>query len=202
MGNLIYGVGVYRDGKYKATNKRKITRCYSVWRSMIQRCYDENYQKKDRSKCYVGCSVSSEWHEFQNFAEWYHNNHPDDGLNYHLDKDLKVKGNRVYSSETCLIVPSHVNAFILDSKAIMGELPIGVHYKKSLGKYISQCKDPIRKKKIHIGVYLDPIEAHMAWRKKKSEFAKELADAQKDDRVRDALINYAHLLENNLIHKI
>lgn len=74
---------------------------------MLARCYDDETQKKNPT--YVGCIVCDEWHNFQRFAKWYEDNHPRDGKKYHIDKDIKVKGNRVYGQDTCIFVTPKQN---------------------------------------------------------------------------------------------
>ena len=39
--------------------------------------------------------------KFSGFGKWFDDNNID---GYHLDKDIKVKGNKVYSPDTCLFV--------------------------------------------------------------------------------------------------
>jgi hypothetical protein len=54
--------------------------------------------------------VCNEWHNFQNFAEWFCKNYCDASMDkWQLDKDIIVPGNRVYSPETCCFVPNAVN---------------------------------------------------------------------------------------------
>ena len=69
----VYGVGYLGEGKYQVCINSKITRCYKTWQHMLERCYDEKYQL--RKPTYKGCTVCEEWHNFQNFAEWYYNNY-------------------------------------------------------------------------------------------------------------------------------
>lgn len=40
---------------------------YIKWFSMFNRCFDEKYQEKQPT--YIGCSVSEEFWNFQNFAK-------------------------------------------------------------------------------------------------------------------------------------
>lgn len=100
----IYGVGFIGDGKYSTKIKGRENKAYTTWRNMIARCYCSDRQ--DIQPTYKGCTVDKEWHNFQVFSEWYE-------LNYiagqQLDKDIKVKGNKVYSAETCLFVSSRKN---------------------------------------------------------------------------------------------
>jgi len=66
---------------------------------MIERCHSVSFQKKRPT--YIGCTIHNEWYNFQNFAQWFHKYHV---KGYALDKDIKVKGNKHYSPETCLFV--------------------------------------------------------------------------------------------------
>lgn len=94
------GVGFNGVGKYKTTDGNSKTKAYSVWRNMIARCYNE--KRLSIAPCYKDVTVCKEWHNFQVFAEWYYNNHPNDGSAYQLDKDALSQGNaKVYSPSTC-----------------------------------------------------------------------------------------------------
>lgn len=109
-----YGVGYIGEGKYKPLENEKPTRSYSTWQHMLMRCYSEEYQIKKPS--YVDCSVCNEWHNFQNFAEWYEENYYEiSGEKMQLDKDILFKGNKIYSPDTCIFVPIKVNAVFKSS---------------------------------------------------------------------------------------
>lgn len=67
---------------------------------MLERCYGNS----DLSIKYYsdkGVFVCQEWHNFQNFAEWFYSNAPKDIENFDLDKDITFDGNKMYSPETC-----------------------------------------------------------------------------------------------------
>lgn len=95
----VLGVGFFGEGDYSAKTHPV---AYQAWRNMLVRCYCDKYQLKNPT--YKGCSVDDEWHNFQNFAEWLEKNNPRNTKKLELDKDIKVDGNKVYSSETCLLV--------------------------------------------------------------------------------------------------
>jgi hypothetical protein len=95
----VYGVGFLGDGKYKVSVNRILTKSYIAWRGMIGRCYYPKLQETNPT--YIGCTVDESWHNFQNFAKWFDENYID---GYQLDKDIKIKGNKVYSPETCSFV--------------------------------------------------------------------------------------------------
>lgn len=106
----VYGVGFVGVGTY-ATHvggaSGKMTPEYGVWHGMMFRCYSK--MRHTLAPSYAGCSVAAIWHNFQEFAGWYHQNYPENGGEYQLDKDIKVEGNRVYSPETCTFVTLEVN---------------------------------------------------------------------------------------------
>lgn len=97
----VLGVGFSGLGVYANKSHPKL---YDTWRNMLARCYCPITQAHNPT--YIGTTVCTEWHNFQNFAEWYTENHTEGA---HLDKDIRVKGNGVYSPTTCMFVPQHVN---------------------------------------------------------------------------------------------
>lgn len=110
----LFGVGFIGSGGYSTQINGERSKAYTTWYSMLSRCYSKRTQK--RQPTYVGCLVCPEWHNFQNFAEWFEDNYPTDGVDYQLDKDIKVKGNKVYSPETCLFVTSTENNIAANGK--------------------------------------------------------------------------------------
>ncbi|TCJ01061.1 AP2 domain-containing protein, partial [Cytobacillus praedii] len=121
----IYGVGSIGDGLYKTSVKGKISPQYKSWHSMMTRCYNDKYQEKQPT--YKGCTVVEEWHNFQNFAKWYDENYYEvEGDKMQLDKDIIVKGNKVYSPNTCVFVPQSINKLFIKKEFKRGKLPIGV----------------------------------------------------------------------------
>ena len=139
---LVYGVGI-NDLYGQTTQNGKQIKVYVVWRDMLERCYSESLQKKFPS--YKGCSVCPEWLLLSNFKEWF-DIHYRDGMA--LDKDILVKGNKVYSPRTCRFVPHHINSLMTDAGTIRGELPLGVSAQKpnlKIGRisttYLARCCD-------------------------------------------------------------
>lgn len=104
----VMGVGFVGDGIYKPSKGGKNTSAYDCWNHMMQRCYSDKYHKTRPT--YVDCEVCEEWQDFQIFAEWYYENHPSDGGDYDLDKDIKLQGNRLYHPDLCLFVTKQDNA--------------------------------------------------------------------------------------------
>lgn len=109
------GIGKYRQVSHKAA--------YDLWSNMLNRCY--NPQMRKNAESYKNCSVCEQWHNFQFFAEWYYSQIREPG--YTLDKDILVKGNRVYAPDRCAMVPPDINILFASRKANRGLYPIGVY---------------------------------------------------------------------------
>jgi len=104
-----------------------------------------------------------------------------------LDKDLLVKGNKVYGPDTCCFLEKKVNIFLTDSKKARGEWPIGVTYNKPTKKFLAHCSDG-NKNQIHLGLFECPQEAHKAWLDFKLKLAVKYASEISDQRIAKALI--------------
>lgn len=202
-----YVVGIYEElprtnGK---RNKKLIWQCpfYFRWKGMLQRCYSKSCLEKYPS--YIGCSVCEEWLTFSNFKAWMEQQ---DWEGKQLDKDLLVYQNKVYSHETCIFIAPSINSFLVKRDKCRGDYPLGVSYHTD-PKMINPSKHPYlstigkRGKKLHLGYYLTPEEAHKAWQKAKIKQAQDLAVSQTDERIVQGLLRVAdkiqYDLDNNLI---
>lgn len=185
----VFGVGINDAARptrtvFKIAGKQVTTwECpyYSTWKSMLRRCYSERWLAMHPS--YLGVYVCPEWHFLSSFALWM------EGQDYsgmHLDKDILSRGERVYSPETCVFIPEALNVFIADDRLNKGLWPTGVHFSPDKGKFIAQINYPTGKRR-HLGAFLDPQDAHAAWRKEKHRIACEYADMQTDPRISQAL---------------
>ena len=108
----IFYKGYIGQGIY---SRRSHPKEYISWHGMIQRCYDTKFHKKYET--YKDCTVDECWHNFQNFCEdiqhlegykeWKTCQVP---RRYALDKDIKLKGNKIYSKDTCMFVSYKENS--------------------------------------------------------------------------------------------
>lgn len=160
----VVGVGYIGYGKYDKRCKTEHLKAYMCWHNMLIRCYDSSYHKS--SPTYYECSVVDEWHNFQNFAEWYYDNYPKDGSSYQLDKDKLVNGNKIYSPETCVFLTHAENAIIAGQRDYEILSPSGELVKiKNMTKF---CKgkglDPSTMCKVANGTYYKP--EYKGWRNK------------------------------------
>lgn len=188
---LICGVGIndadYNVQEYEVINgKRKnlwICPFYTKWCNIINRCYSDNYHKQYPT--YRGCTVSEEWKTFSNFKAWMETQ---DWKDKCLDKDILFKGNKIYSSNTCVFVTNAVNLFFVDRSRYRGKFPLGVSIKGQ--SYTATCSDPFKRSTGYVGIYPTPEEAHLAWKARKHQYAVELAECTcvMDERVRQVLL--------------
>lgn len=168
---------------------RKKTKEYQLWNSMINRCYNEKILS--RSPTYKDCHVSEDWRYLSNFKEWCNQQIGFGNEGWHLDKDILVKGNKVYSEDTCCFVPPEINTLLVKRNSLRGEFPIGVSYKKRIGKYASQISK--NGEVIHLGNFDTPEEAFQTYKQAKEAYIKEVANKWKDQidpRVYEALMRW------------
>lgn len=163
--SLVFGVGVNDLNDYIFSDY-KLSKCYTVWHSMIRRCYSKVYQKHKKS--YAVCSVCDEWLLLSNFYKWFDANYIE---NFDLDKDILFKGNKIYSPKTCSFVPKRINCLLVSCKSKRGGLPIGVKKKGNL--YESSCR--VNEKDVYLGIFKNEYDAFLAYKKAKEEYIKELA---------------------------
>lgn len=157
----VCGVG-YIGGNEKLSMTGGVhSKVYRVWGNMIKRCYDSELKKK--LPTYEGCSVSEEWHNFQNFHAWYESCEKHGRTDMQVDKDILVYGNKIYSEETCLLVTPKINSFTTDAGAIRGDWPIGVTWHKTKKRFFAQCWNPHTNKQDRLGAFNCPEAAHKAW---------------------------------------
>jgi len=184
----VAGVGFIGDGKYSATDGRRGTVEYEYWSGMLRRVYDEKVVQKFPTYSEVSCC--SEWHNFQNFAEWFHN-HGYFDKGWHLDKDLIIPKNKTYSPEGCCIVPNEINQFLLLNVSRRGGLPTGVTYRSDRGTY--RVIVSVGGKPKNLGTYRTTEEAFQVYVEGKREAARLLANKWEglvDKRAIKRLLNF------------
>jgi hypothetical protein len=174
----VYGVGFIGDGEYKTSINNKPTQYYRTWQSMLMRVYDKKYHERQRT--YTECIVAEEWLNFQNFAKWYEENYYEvSEEEMCLDKDILLKGNKVYSPDTCVFVPKKINSLFTKCDNSRGALPIGVYYRKDSKKYAVYCNDG-KGNGIYLYQHNTVQEAFQVYKTFKEKLIKQIADEYKD----------------------
>lgn len=182
---LVYGFGI-NDLKENKIHGHLHRRIYDSWKRMLRRCYSE--MELNRKPTYVNVYVCDEWKYFSSFYDWALPRYVE---GFHLDKDLIIKGNKLYSPESCCFVPVEINSFICLNNKKRGHLPIGVIFRKDTKKYASQIY--IDNKNKRLGSFNTIEEAFNAYKNKKEEQAKILAERWKeyiDEVAYNALLKY------------
>ena len=192
----VYGIGYLGNGPYGANaNNRRI---YQVWQDIIRRCY---FPDVDLQNGYLGCSMVDEWHNFQNFAQWYYeNSYKIDGEKLHVDKDLLYFNNKIYGPDTCVLVPERINYLLIRQPGRRGKYPIGVRKHKTYATFEARCMTHNGKESI--GFFDTPEAAFCAYKKRKEEFIKEVANEYKNkipDKIYQALLKYKVIDDTKLI---
>lgn len=154
----VFGVGFFGDGPYgsKVNSESANRRCYDSWHNMMERCYGS------RCPSYKNVTVCKEWHNFQNFAEWFDKHHIE---GFHLDKDINQKGfeNKVYSPDVCIFVSRDDNIEEALAKNYRMRAPCGlIHEIYNMAKF-SRVKnlDPHCMTRVHSG----GSGSHKGWTK-------------------------------------
>lgn len=161
---------------------------YKYWKSMLTRCYNNRYQKIRPT--YKGCEVDDRWKTFSVFKKWFDENYVE---GYELEKDILVKGNKIYGPDTCCFVPRRINILLTNRKRYRGSLPVGVHASENGKRYIATMDRADGKR--FVKSYKTVEEAFSAYKNAKEAYIKEVADEYFSKglitkRVRDALYQY------------
>ncbi len=93
---------------------------YKLWESILNRCYQESYEFKNKS--YEKAEICERWKRFdyfykdlplvEGYKDWkeYKLHNKNKKNIYEFDKDTKVLGNKIYSLETCRFLHKEINA--------------------------------------------------------------------------------------------
>lgn len=121
--NLFFNNPHTKDGLFARCKLCVKDKAYIVWGSMLTRCYKDN-----ANLTYNDVTVCLEWHNFQNFAQWYEQNCEYHMQEWELDKDIICKDCKEYSPENCTFVPHEINCLFRQSPK--RELPTGIYETK------------------------------------------------------------------------
>ena len=185
----VYGIGVFGT-KYPSRVNGVKTKEYKLWHSMLVRCYSDTIKKKHPT--YEGCEVSDNFKSYEYFYEWCHSQIGFGNKDWHLDKDLLVKGNKIYSEDSCVFIPQEVNTLLTKRTNSRGEYSIGVSWSKTSKAFVATVAKN-KGKTEWLGYFNTEIEAFNAYKQAKEAFVKEQATkwkSQIDIRAYNALMSY------------
>ena len=185
----VYGVGV-SGTKYLISEGDVLTKEYMLWSNMLRRCYSDNSKKKNPT--YEGCEVSDKFKSYEYFYEWCNEQIGFGVDGFELDKDLLVKGNKVYSEDTCVFIPKEINLLLTKCIASRGEHFIGVSWSNTNNAFMAMVRKN-KGKSEYLGHFKTELEAFNAYKEAKETYIKEQANKYKsqiDLRAYNALMNY------------
>lgn len=183
----IFGIAYLGNGNHRSwKNSRGSRDTYLNWIAILQRCYVDMNGKYES---YYGIAkVCDEWFNFQNFATWYENNYycvPNEKI--HIDKDIKFTGNKIYSPDTCILVPQKINELFHRSLKKTKDIDLP----KTITRAKNGFKVEFRGK--NIGVYETVNECLKKYNEIKVEYIKELVkeyDEYMPNDVKEILLNW------------
>lgn len=159
---------------------------YMFWKNILTRCFDKKVQIKYPT--YKNCYICDEWLSFANFCIWFDENfYQVENERMELDKDILMKGNKIYFPERCIFVPQSINTLLTKQQNDRGLYKIGVTnwcgdfvYQISKGdkRLIYKCRSE---------------EGFKFYKTEKERYIKEIANRYKENiplKLYYALINY------------
>lgn len=163
---------------------------YATWIQMLTRCYSERYIKA--TPTYKNCLVCEDWKKYSKFEKWFNDPANGNKEGYCLDKDILVKGNKIYSPDTCCFVPNEINALFIKHDSKRGQYPIGVSLHNT--KYCARIS-VYKKGSVWLGIFDTPEDAFNAYKQAKEQHIKNVAQKYYEEgkitrRVYDALMKY------------
>ena len=173
----IYGIGIVGN-KYLNWINNKAIKEYDVWKQMLRRCFDK--KTKEKYPTYKNVTCCKEWLLYENFYEWLHSQKNFgkwyEGERWELDKDILVKGNKIYSSKTCCLVPHNVNTLFTNHSLYKKDLPIGIT--KNSNGFCVRCNNLLIGERIYLGTYKTIEESFNVYKQYKEDVIKQVAEIE------------------------
>ena len=183
--DFLNGRILYKDKTHRKAHHR--------WKQMMDRCYNKNC---NNYKYYgeKGVTVCKEWHNYDNFKKWYDEHiYELKDETVHLDKDILIENNKIYSPETCIFVPNKINQIFKNYETKRRDLPIGVIYNEDSKKYIVRMS--INGKNKHIGSFKTKDEAYDCYLKKRRNTTIETIESYKDRIPKEVYIKLINIVK-------
>ncbi len=188
---LVSGVGI-NDRKYSTRRDGKACREYTLWSSMLNRCYDSTRLRL--VPCYTQITVSDNFKMYSYFYEWCNSQIGFSNPGWCLDKDLlSTSGvSKQYHEDLCVFIPVEINGFLVRPTVPRAGLPMGVEFIEGRNRYRAACK--YKSKSTYLGEFDTAEQAHARYQEFKVSIANDLANQYKDQldpRAYLALMNYS-----------
>ena len=186
--SLVCGVGI-NDWVGAVWVDGKDIKEYVLWQSMLERCFSAKLKQKYPT--YKDVTCSKDWFSMTTFIEDVSKMKGYGLKGWELDKDILVKGNKIYNKDACCFVPHEINSLLTKSRKTRGEWPVGVYFHKPSSKF--RARLTINGKLKHLGLFTTAEEAFQAYKAAKEANIKVVAEKWKhllDNRVFQALLTY------------
>lgn len=172
----VYGVGIVGTKYPTRDGNNKIKKEYDTWRQMLARCYDP--LTKEKLPSYKNVICCKEWLLYENFYEWVHSQENfNEWVNLPLsalDKDILLKGNKVYCPSKCCLVPAEINSLFTTNSCISETMIKGVRFDRN-NKYVTTYGNIVNGTAGYIGTYDSRIEAFYHYKQVKEQNIKNKA---------------------------
>ena len=187
----VCGVGINDIPNISSINNPDFWK-YQMWQSMITRCFSKRL--KENNVTYRDVSCDPNWLVFSKFVSdisSVENVEKYLSHGWHMDKDILIKGNKIYSLETVCFVPNEINKLLINSKKTRGCVPVGLSVIKVNGKI--QVRVSKNGKNVFLGKFNNIEDAFAKYKIEKEKHIKLVAEKWKgviSRKVYDALISY------------
>lgn len=172
----VRGVGYLGVGDYNSNSMGG--KIYRAWSGVLER--SSSIKFKEKYKSYKNVTVCEEWYNFQVFAKWFDDNYPKhiDGIKFELDKDLLQRDmeDKIYSPETCLLLPKRINGFMVNLQIDNKSGHAGVYYYPKRSKWWAMTRSQDTKRTMILGVFETKEEAIVCYSENRNRMAEELKD--------------------------
>ena len=168
---------------------------YVAWWSMLNRC---SKGISDKYPTYLGVHCSDDFKSCSNFAKWGKDKYQQ---NYVLDKDLLLRGNKLYSRDTSLFIPQEVNKFLITRtlhRSNSGLLGVSWHTRD----LVFNSNISINGKQTSLGYFADKLDAHRSWQQAKLNQARVLKDRYQLEELQFVINRLQYDISNNLVTEI
>jgi hypothetical protein len=100
----------------------KTSKISAIWKAMLHRTITNQ-------KHYEDVSVCKEWYDFKVFCDWYRANYFETPMcSLTIDKDILSGEKRIYSAETCGLVPNTINSSVIYPRIKTNGLQTGLFH--------------------------------------------------------------------------
>ena len=193
---LIHGVGINDVDaltRWNENGKRVDCPIYVSWKDILKRCYNILWKKNHPH--YNGVTVHPDWHRFSNFKEWVNTQPQSNWQELQIDKDLLIKGNKVYGPDTCCFLTRvENNLFRSQTSTKMGYASYRTDYHRNkpwVGMILGHKNYKSRTGKTPVvGFFSTKEEAEFVAMRESMPIVIEIANANPHQFIRDAMFRW------------